>query len=46
MKEKTFWRWLILICVVGILSLIGILCYTFYLHDNVSIIAYIANERS
>lgn len=45
MKIRTFWILLTLICVIGIAATAALTFYTIHLHDNVSIIAYIANER-
>ena len=43
MKDKFFHGIIIAICVIGILSIIALAAYTYYLYDNASIISYIAN---
>lgn len=44
MKKKTFSIILAVICIAGFISLAGLTAYTIYLHDNCSIISYIANR--
>lgn len=44
MKEKTFNKLLIIVLAVGILSSAALAIWTVYLHDHVSILAYIASE--
>lgn len=44
MTEQTFHRWLITICIIGVLCTVALVVYTAYVHHNCSIIAFIANE--
>ncbi len=44
MKNKTFYILIAVVCVLGVLSVVGLMAYTVYLHDNCSIISYIANR--
>ena len=44
MKNKTFYILIAVVCVLGVLSVVGLMAYTAYLHDNCSIISYIANR--
>ncbi len=44
MKNKTFYMLTAVLCVLGVLSVVGLMAYTFYLHDNCSILSYIANR--
>lgn len=43
MKDKLFYGIMIAVCIIGILSVIALTAYTYYLYDNASIISYIAN---
>ena len=45
MQDKTFYRLLIAVTVLGALSVIALLVYTAVLQQNVSVISYIANGR-
>lgn len=45
MSEKTFYRILWTITIIGAVSVIGLLIYTHDLQEQVSIISYIANGR-
>lgn len=44
MKETTFHRILIAITVLGALSILALVAYTWMLHSNCSILTYIANR--
>lgn len=43
MNDKLFQKILIIILTIGALSTAFLVAYTFYLHENCSIISYIAN---
>lgn len=43
MNDKLFQKILIIILIIGVLSTSVLVAYTFYLHENCSIISYIAN---
>lgn len=43
MKDKLFYGIMIAVCVVGVLSILALAAYTYYLYNNASIISYIAN---
>lgn len=45
MSDKTFGIILTAILVVGCICTLALVGYTVYLHDNVSIISFISNER-
>ncbi len=44
MSDKAFKRIVTMIMVLGVISVIAITLYTFYLYTNCSIISYIANR--
>lgn len=44
MKEKTFWRILVFVVAAGVIATVSLTCYTIYLHNHCSILAYIASE--
>ena len=44
MKDKTFYRLVHIILILGMISTTGLVIYTIYLRNHCSIIAYIANE--
>ncbi|MBR6420788.1 MAG: hypothetical protein IKS42_10670 [Oscillospiraceae bacterium] len=43
MKDKTFRRLLLLVTALGLLSVIALTAYTWYLHGECSVLSYIAN---
>lgn len=43
MNDKLFQKILIIILIIGAVSTAVLVAYTFYLHENCSIISYIAN---
>lgn len=45
MSEKTFHRMIAAVCIVGVLVTVGLVIYTYHLHDVCSILTFIANER-
>lgn len=45
MSDKAFKRIVIAVMAAGVISVIAITLYTFYLYTNCSIISYIANRR-
>ena len=45
MSEKSFYRILLIITIIGSLSVIGLVIYTYHLQSEASIISYIANGR-
>lgn len=45
MNEKVFHRLLIAVAAAGILSVIVLIVYTYFLYKDCSIITYIANRR-
>ncbi len=44
MKDKVFNKIIIAIMIIGMISTAALVAYTVYLHKNVSIITFIANE--
>ncbi len=44
MKDKLFNRIIIAIMIIGMVTTAALVAYTVHLHQNVSIIAFIANE--
>lgn len=44
MSDKKFQRWIAVISVLGCLSLLALLAYSWYLHQDCSVISYIANK--
>ena len=44
MKDKVFYSILTSVCVVGIISVIALVAYTYALYKDCSIISYIANR--
>lgn len=44
MKDKLFYGLFIAVCVLGIISVIALTAYTCALHEDCSIISYIANR--
>lgn len=45
MGEKTFRRLLLAVTLLGIVSTAALIAYTVFLHQNCSIISFIANGR-
>lgn len=45
MRDKLFYRIITAICVIGALTTIGLVIYTYRLHEVCSILTFIANER-
>ena len=43
MSDKLFQKILIIILIIGAISTVVLVAYTFYLHEHCSIISYIAN---
>lgn len=44
MKEKTFYRLLLAVTILGCVSVVLLVVYTWYLQSNCSILSYIANR--
>lgn len=44
MREKTFYRFLAVVTVLGILSILALFVYTWMLYRDCSILTYIANK--
>ena len=44
MDDKVFYRIILTVMIIGMLSTAALVAYTVHLHRNVSIIAFIANE--
>jgi len=44
MNDKLFYRLLALVTVIGIISVIALTVYTWFLYKDCSIISYIANK--
>ncbi|MBD5130491.1 MAG: hypothetical protein HDT43_11330 [Ruminococcaceae bacterium] len=44
MKDKVFYSILTAVCIVGIISVIALVAYTYALYKDCSIISYIANR--
>ena len=44
MKNKVFYGILTAVCVVGVISVIALVAYTYALYKDCSIISYIANR--
>lgn len=44
MKDKVFYGILTAVCIVGIISVIALVAYTYALYEDCSIISYIANR--
>ncbi|MGN1411241.1 MAG: hypothetical protein ACI4WH_01860 [Oscillospiraceae bacterium] len=44
MNNKTFNKLVIIALILGVISSIGMFCYTFYRYNHCSIITYIGNE--
>ncbi len=45
MQEKVFRRIIAVICIIGTLTTIALVLYTYQLHETCSILTFIANER-
>lgn len=45
MREQTFRRLLFAVTLLGVISTVALILYTVYLHQNCSIISFIANGR-
>lgn len=45
MSDKVFRKIIFIVVILGIISLMGLIGYTFWLHEHCSIISYIANGR-
>lgn len=45
MRDPTFRRLLLAVTLVGVVSTVALILYTVYLHQNCSIISFIANGR-
>lgn len=44
MKDKTFYGIITTVCIVGVISVIALVVYTYMLYKDCSIISYIANR--